>query len=435
MPFYFPQGGGSGGGLLLGPATNTFSAGSLSAVHTARNAYATANPTWLQQYDDNPNYVIVVTDTGTSTTRYEARRGGAWADVTPLLRGPQGDEGQQGDQGQTGARGPIGPQGIQGAQGQAGAPGTHGNGYQVVWQVTNSSSAPTAPQGENLGAWADDPSDMDETNQFLWASDRIGYVGSWSSWNVRLSGRYGVDGQDGTGAGLTQAQVDARVRALVEDWAEVGESDTIPSSKLGDGTVTTAKLEDDAVDSDKIGIDAVQTENVNDGAVTEPKLSTAAQAKLNRPGAAPWADTGSVLVAGDGISLATNADGNVVVTATGASTPSTHQRYGAFKTYASAGNAPAFVAADFTGGVSSTSESVDMSSAGATDAANMVFVLAFWSAEQMSFITSERTVPQDNNIFSTFTETRLQIGATNGYVYTLAGILEAASINTEWTVR
>ena len=38
-----------------------------------------------------------------------------------------------------------------------------------------------------------------------------------------------------TGSGLSQSQVDARVRAIVEDWAEVSNAATIPSAKLASG--------------------------------------------------------------------------------------------------------------------------------------------------------------------------------------------------------
>lgn len=43
----------------------------------------------------------------------------------------------------------------------------------------------------------------------------------------------GSGGGNGSGDGLNQAQVDARVRALVADWSEADNSEEIPASKLG----------------------------------------------------------------------------------------------------------------------------------------------------------------------------------------------------------
>ena len=84
-------GGGGAGGLTLGPPQNEFTGSNRSAAETARNNYATANTSWLAQYDAQPTYTIILT-WGT-TTIYQARRSGAWADVTGLLRGPAGADG------------------------------------------------------------------------------------------------------------------------------------------------------------------------------------------------------------------------------------------------------------------------------------------------------------------------------------------------------
>lgn len=130
-----------GGGLVLGPPTNAFSAATTTAVETARDTYATANATWLAVYDANPTYAITITETTGSTTTFQARRSSAWVDVTPVARGPRGPQGNQGlqglqgiqgdqgiqgatgGQGPTGAIGPRGPQGVPGTQGPPGSPG------------------------------------------------------------------------------------------------------------------------------------------------------------------------------------------------------------------------------------------------------------------------------------------------------------------------
>ena len=90
-------GGAGGGGLTLGPPQNQFTGANRAAAQSARDTYATANADWLAQYDAEPTFTIILT-WGT-TTIYEARRGGAWADVTGLVRGPAGAKGDPGTDG------------------------------------------------------------------------------------------------------------------------------------------------------------------------------------------------------------------------------------------------------------------------------------------------------------------------------------------------
>ena len=96
MAVSFGRGGraGGGGGLTLGPPTNQFTGANKAAAEAARDAYDTANSGWLDQYDAEPTYTIILTY-GT-TTIYQSRRGGAWADVTGLVRGPSGEDGSSG---------------------------------------------------------------------------------------------------------------------------------------------------------------------------------------------------------------------------------------------------------------------------------------------------------------------------------------------------
>ena len=95
MPEYLSigAGGGGAGGLTLGPPTNAFTGANKNAAETSRDTYATANPAWLAQYDDEPTFTITITH-GT-TTLYQARRGSSWADVTGLIRGQRGLTGFQ----------------------------------------------------------------------------------------------------------------------------------------------------------------------------------------------------------------------------------------------------------------------------------------------------------------------------------------------------
>ena len=104
---YVPQGlgtaDGGGGGLTLGPPTNSFNAATKAAAETARDTYASANAAWLAQYDAEPTYVIILSWPVTPTdTVYQARRSGAWADVTGLVTGPEGGEGPRGPMGEAG---------------------------------------------------------------------------------------------------------------------------------------------------------------------------------------------------------------------------------------------------------------------------------------------------------------------------------------------
>ena len=96
MPIGVPGGSGGGGGLTLGPPTNTFNGATRAAAEAARDAYAAANAAWLAQYDAEPTYTIIVSwPVAPANTVYQSRRGNAWADVTGLVRGPKGAEGEQ----------------------------------------------------------------------------------------------------------------------------------------------------------------------------------------------------------------------------------------------------------------------------------------------------------------------------------------------------
>ena len=82
--------GGPGGGASaygLGPPQNTF------ADDTARDAYATANPTWLAQYNDNRFFWI---RSGTQIQRRNAASNG-WEQVTAVVQGPAGRDGLPAD--------------------------------------------------------------------------------------------------------------------------------------------------------------------------------------------------------------------------------------------------------------------------------------------------------------------------------------------------
>ena len=76
-----------------------------------------------------------------------------------------------------------------------------------------------------------------------------------------------------SGGGLTQSQVDARVGALVENFAEVGNAATIPTGKVANLGITEAKLASNAVSERTIQDDAVRAAQIQAGAVGTSELA------------------------------------------------------------------------------------------------------------------------------------------------------------------
>ena len=118
---------GGSGALRLGPATNAFSGTTRTAAETARDAYATANASWLAAYDADATLIITVSWTSPSAqTAYQSRRSSAWYDLTAVVRGPAGPTGATGATGAAGAPGMDGNDGADGADGMDGADGADG---------------------------------------------------------------------------------------------------------------------------------------------------------------------------------------------------------------------------------------------------------------------------------------------------------------------
>lgn len=88
-----------GGGFTLGPAQNVFVGATRTAAESARDTYATANPTWLAQYnaDTSLNIRLEYVESGNNVALYQVRNaaGNAWLDNSSS----------------TGVPGPIGPSG------------------------------------------------------------------------------------------------------------------------------------------------------------------------------------------------------------------------------------------------------------------------------------------------------------------------------------
>ena len=84
--------------------------------------------------------------------------------------------------------------------------------------------------------------------------------------------RIAEPGGGGGSGGLTQAQVDARIQARVEDFAETGNAAQIPTGKLADDSVTQDKVADDAIGGRELRAEAVATGHIADNAVTGRKI-------------------------------------------------------------------------------------------------------------------------------------------------------------------
>ena len=108
-------------------------------------------------------------------------------------QGPKGDKGDTGAQGPTGGTGPQGRQGIQGIKGDTGDTGAKGDTGDTGPQGPQGNPGPQGPKG--------DKGDKGDT---------------------------GDTGATGPAGGLTTSQVDARIA----DWAETGNTDEIPPSKI-----------------------------------------------------------------------------------------------------------------------------------------------------------------------------------------------------------
>ena len=95
-----------------------------------------------------------------------------------------------------------------GEAGEDGDPGEDGSGIEFVFQLTNSSSAPTAivtsdedtTTDDNVpSGWTDTPTGVSSSMQYEWASTRTGTTGNWGSFSAPfLWAKFGADGQAGT---------------------------------------------------------------------------------------------------------------------------------------------------------------------------------------------------------------------------------------------
>lgn len=137
---------------------------------------------------------------------------------------------------------------------------------------------------------------------------------------------------------------------------------------------------------------------------------------------AAWDESNQTLTLGRSVGN----DITVVLSGTvgGGSTPvSTHQRYGAY------GTDQTFTVADFTGGVSSTTNMLTLSGATGDN------YPAFWSAMQLTRIDPGNLAFGEDNAINTFTESRLIINSVNGYQYISNSARPAGLINTTWTLE
>ena len=85
--------------LGLGPEQNEFgttSTANRAAAETLRNNYATANATWLSQYNTNRTFLIRLLWSSGDVLQRRNSAGTGWEDFTFAIAGPRGEDGPQG---------------------------------------------------------------------------------------------------------------------------------------------------------------------------------------------------------------------------------------------------------------------------------------------------------------------------------------------------
>lgn len=103
MPILLGGGGFGDGGFTLGPAQNVFTGADRAAAESARDIYATANPSWLTTYngDTSLNIRLEYTASGENVALYQVRNtaGDAWLDNSSAIgvRGSSGPAGATGN--------------------------------------------------------------------------------------------------------------------------------------------------------------------------------------------------------------------------------------------------------------------------------------------------------------------------------------------------
>ena len=127
------------------------------------------------------------------------------------------------------------------------------NVYRVVrFTRTQNDTVPPVPTSNavpnavSTGTWTSTYNRPNNTEKYTWAAIKIGIAtdpANNTEWVIIPLEQHVAGG----GGGLTQTQVDARVQALVEDWAEVGDSTTLPNAKIADNAITKSKMADDSV--------------------------------------------------------------------------------------------------------------------------------------------------------------------------------------------
>ena len=264
MPIWIPGGrGGQGGGLTLGPSTNTFSGADKAAAAAARDAYDAANDGWIESYDAEPTYTIILEWPTTPTnTVFQARRGGAWADVSALVRGPRGDTGGRGLPGDDGDDGEDGMDAVLPADSEFGSkafrnPPTDLDDTEketVRDAIGAGTGSGTALTDTEIGdkAFSNPPSDLTDEEKET-ARDAIG-AGTG-------------DGGTSDGSGLSSVETD--------DSTIEGDGTSGDPIKIKDGGVGTDQLASSAVTQAKIGANQVSTGKIKNNAVTTAKIGDA----------------------------------------------------------------------------------------------------------------------------------------------------------------
>lgn len=389
-----------------------------------------------------------------------------------------GSVGPRGPRGLQGAAGTDGTNGTDGADGTNGTDGADGTGFDYIWRRSSANTVPSTPASGGTtsdtylpSGWSRTPASLDSTYRWIWRSDRTGTSGAWSDFGVpHLVGYHGVDGQGGGGTqrtfpeiaqGLNELTGNDRVgySALRGIPGEVSNTDATEGSSTEYQVWSPLRVREaiEAIETYKTpanletalsgltGNDRLPYSAIRDTPTiptlptevtqSEAEARTVSDTRLWSPEDVNYAVQAALAAAvtgntETGITVTYNNDGTLDFVVGSTPPPTTHQRYFFWR---SAATTP--TATEMASGTGSMTDATIINTAPDDGA---FYHLWIWSAEQLtSILVSNNLVPTDN-IFNTFTESRLQISSTNGYLYTRqwrARLIGTAANPVTWTVR
>ena len=459
VPGYIGSGGGAG--FVLGPEQNQFTGTTLTIAQTARDTYATANPTWLAEYDGNTNIYIQLTH-GANVV-YQRRFGGVWQTVQGLIIGPSG---------QNGARGAPGGGAIEEIGSYAHTASDHGANVFVGTGLTLPAVADAPWMGYQLGGSAPG------VGMVWWelapvSALTVAAAGDTSASSTRqtLPESNGASISGNVYAGITATRELLLATSIANQDFAITLHRYVPSAVQGGGGLTTvasdATLTGDGSTGDPLAVASpfTTTEKTKLGGVAagaevnvqadwDQTTATADDYIENKPTTITTAqttkltgiETGAdvtdranvytqsqvIFIAGTGITLTPDATGRTItVSLTGTTPPpaSDHTRYAAVKATNN------FTASDFTGGSTSTSTVI------AVPGFTTAMYVAFATPSAQADLTDMREQGSQFNSRDAFTpavgatSVTLSISGTNHDTYISTTAFDAVPAATNWVIQ